>query len=78
MLVKVKLFSFLNKYAPGGTAEAFDLELPERSTIADLMARLGMPPHEVSIAYVNGEARALLYRLRPGDEVGFFPPVGGG
>jgi molybdopterin converting factor small subunit len=78
MLVKVKLFSFLNKYAPGGTGEAFDLELPERSTIADLITRLEIRPNEVSIAYVNGEARATLYRLRPGDEVGFFPPVGGG
>ena len=78
MRVQVKLFATLQKYAPEPEASVFPLEMPERSTIADVMRTLGIPAGEVKIAYVNGRARATVYRLKDGDELGIFPPIGGG
>ncbi|MBN1259473.1 MAG: MoaD/ThiS family protein [Anaerolineae bacterium] len=80
MEVKVKLFATLQRYAPDGqmAGDVFRVELPEQSNIGELIAALGIPNREVKVAYVNGRARAEVYRLKPGDEVGIFPPVGGG
>ena len=81
MQVTVKLHAMLGeRYAPKGIApgDPFTVDLPDRSTVADLVAQLSIRANEVKVAYVNGQARAEQYRLRPDDEVGFFPPIGGG
>lgn len=80
MDVTVKLFAMLNRYAPNQqrAGEPFAVTLPEGSTITDLVARLGIPDREVKVAFVDGRARAGLYQLAHGSEVGIFPPVGGG
>ncbi|MEJ5308706.1 MAG: MoaD/ThiS family protein [Anaerolineae bacterium] len=79
MLVNVKLFASLQRYKPEVFAgEVFQVELPDGSTLADLVARLEIRANEVKVMFVNGRARAELYRLHDGDEVGIFPPVGGG
>jgi molybdopterin converting factor small subunit len=54
------------------------VELPESSTLADLVAHLGLPREELKLTFVNGRNQELGYRLAPGDEVGIFSPVGGG
>ena len=80
MKVTVKLFAMLNTYAPEGyrSGTPFEVELAEDGSLADLVTRLGIPEREVKIAYVDGRARSLYFRLEPGAEVGIFPPVGGG
>lgn len=85
MKVTVKLFAMLQRYAPEETAgpdpsagRPFEVELPEPSTIADLLAHLGIPDREVKVTFVDGRARAPIFRLSPGAEVGIFPPIGGG
>lgn len=79
MIVKVKLLATLQRYKPEVIAgEPFEVELPEPATISDLVAQLGIRDNEVKVVYVNGRARATVYRLNGGDEVGIFPPVGGG
>ena len=79
MLINVKLFASLQRYRPAMMAgQPFEVELPERSSIGDLIAHLEIRPNEVKVTFVNGRARAALYRLKDGDEVGIFPPVGGG
>ncbi len=80
MNITVKLFASLQMYAPGGqpAGEPFPVELPEKSTISDLLAHLNIPEREVKVAFVDGRARAELFRLKDGAEVGIFPPVGGG
>ncbi len=55
-----------------------EVELPESSTLADLVAHLGLTREELKLTFVNGRAQELEYHLVPGDEVGIFPPVGGG
>ncbi len=79
MQVNVKLFASLQRYKPDVFAgEVFQVELPEGSTLADLVAHLEIRANEVKVMFVNGRARAEMYRLQNGDEVGIFPPVGGG
>jgi len=79
MRVRVKLYATLGKHvantAPG---IPFEVELPDGATVADLVKRLNLPQEEVKVAFVNGRARPMDWRLQADDEVGIFPPVGGG
>ena len=77
--VHVKLFATLRHYRPGlGLGEAFPVEVSEGATVGDLVRQLGLPAEEVKIVFVNALFRDLDYVLADGDEVGIFPPVGGG
>lgn len=79
MQLNVKLFASLQRYRPDVFAgEVFPVELPDGSALADLVALLEIRANEVKVMFVNGQARAEIYRLQDGDEVGIFPPVGGG
>jgi molybdopterin synthase sulfur carrier subunit len=77
--VHVKLFATLRQYRPGlGLGEAFPVELPEGATVGDLLHELGLPDDEVKIVFVNALFRDRTHVLADGDELGIFPPVGGG
>lgn len=77
--VHVKLFATLRHYRTGlGIGEAFPVELPEGSTIGDLIRQLGIPEGEVKLIFVNALFREADHVLADGDELGIFPPVGGG
>ena len=47
-------------------------------SVGDLVAHLGLAGKSVKIIFVNGRTRTLDHHLSPGDEVGMFPPIGGG
>jgi len=78
--IRVKLFATLRKYAPGQGAAgaAFDLDLPDSSTLRDVTKLLRMPEEEVRICFVNGTIQEVGFVLQERDEVGIFPPIGGG
>jgi molybdopterin converting factor small subunit len=77
--VRVKLFATLRRYRPGlGLGEAFPVELPAGATVGDLIEQLGLPAGEVKIVFVNALFRDQDHVLADGDELGIFPPVGGG
>jgi len=77
--VRVKLFATLRRFRPGlGIGEAFPVELQDSAAVRQLIAQLGLPDEEVKMIFVNGVARDRDYPLADGDEVGIFPPVGGG
>ena len=88
MKIQVKLFATLAQnvsgpilaHHPEGIRPGmpFEVVLPEGSTLADLVIHLGLPRGELKLTFVNGRDQELEYRLDPGDEVGIFPPVGGG
>ncbi len=79
MVVTVKLYATLRKYYPDlGIGEGMRIELPDGATVGQLIGRLNLPPDVVRVAFVNGVAREENYLLSDGDEVGLFPPVGGG
>jgi molybdopterin synthase sulfur carrier subunit len=88
MKICVRLFATLTQLVPETVSSRYpqgiragsplEVELPEGSTLADLVGYLALPGEKVRVAFVNGRAKKLDYRLVPGDEVGIFPPVGGG
>jgi sulfur-carrier protein len=86
MQVYVKLFAGLVQNVPPdilpqGTVRSgtpLPVSLSEGSTLGDLVAHLTLPPDQVRITFVNGRARKPDHALSDGDEVGIFPPIGGG
>jgi molybdopterin synthase sulfur carrier subunit len=79
MRVSVKLYANLVRYVPGSKPGVpFELDVPEGVTLGDLATRLRIPPAEVKIAFIAGRVQPEQRVLAPGDEVGIFPPIGGG
>ena len=77
--IKVKLYatlsSFLGDVASGTPVE---MDMPAESTLGSLVELLKLPLDEVKICFVNEHIVELEQVLKEGDEVGIFPPVGGG
>ncbi|MGQ9492648.1 MAG: MoaD/ThiS family protein [Anaerolineae bacterium] len=79
MRVRVKLYASLSQHrADVSPGQPLEMELPDEATVGDLVNRLKLPQEEVRVAFVNGRARHMSWPLQNGDEVGIFPPVGGG
>ena len=79
MHIIVRLFATLSRFSPGGLpGTPFTLDLSESATIQSVIDQLGLPPEEIKISFVNGIIREPDWVLRSGDEVGIFPPIGGG
>jgi molybdopterin synthase sulfur carrier subunit len=79
MRVRVKLFATLSRFSAGGLpGTPFEIELPQGACLLDLVKQLKIPPEEAHIAFVNGIIQPKEWGLAPGDEVGIFPPIGGG
>jgi molybdopterin converting factor small subunit len=77
--VEVKLFATLRRQFPDlKVGEAMSVELPEDATVAQLVKELGLPEEQVKVVFVNGTVQKGDHGLTDGDEVGVFPPVGGG
>jgi molybdopterin synthase sulfur carrier subunit len=79
MRVRVKLFASLRSpQANVGSGVPFDTELLPGATLIELVSCLRLDPGLVKVAFVNGRARPMEWVLQSGDEVGMFPPIGGG
>jgi molybdopterin converting factor small subunit len=72
--VSVKLFASLRQIGP----ERQLLELPDGTTIAQVVRAVGIPPTIRLLRIVNGEHRPEDHPLRDGDELALFPPIAGG
>jgi sulfur-carrier protein len=78
MQVKVRVFASLRRHVASLGENPISVELPEGNSVAELMRHLQIPLNEVKVMFVNGRARPEDWQLEAGDEVGIFPPVGGG
>jgi len=77
--VQVKLFATLRRHFPElGIGEAISVELPDDATVGELVEELDLPDEQVKVVFVNGIVRKEGCLLSDGDEIGIFPPVGGG
>ncbi len=83
MKLAVRTGGLLGKYLPAGSARnSAEIELPEGTTAAALIARLGMPPEGSYLVIHNGNAVPKAARaactLADGDELAIMPPLKGG
>ncbi len=78
--VRVKLMAHLrSKLPPGSTGGVAQLEAEPGTTVASLLAQLGLSLGHVHLIMVNGAQEPDRARpLRDGDELVIFPPVAGG
>jgi len=77
--VEVQLFATLAAFLPTGSREgAATLDVPDSSTVRDVIQRLGLPPDLDRVTLVNGGDAPPDRALRPGDVVTVFPPLAGG
>ena len=84
IVVDVWLYGQLARY--GGEAQEIShanvtCRLPEGATMADLLARLGLPTEERGITFISGNLSAmpglqpdLVHVLKDGDRIGIFDP----
>ena len=79
MKVEVQLFATLSSYRPDGAvgAEAI-LEVPEGTTVGQLVQALKIPPDVDCLQVVNGRDALFDQRLVDGDVLSLFPPLAGG
>lgn len=81
MKINLRLFADLRMLAPvAKTAGAnISLDLRPDATIADLLQVLKIPPERARVVFINGRAQDNpSFVLTEGDDIGIFPPVGGG
>ena len=74
MKVKVKLFASLRTFGPDEQV----LDLPDRTTIDDVVQLLRIPGTIRLLRIVNGEHRPADHHLQDGDDLALFPPIAGG
>ncbi len=56
-----------------------DVPLAVPTALADVIAALGLPPGDIAVAAVNGQAVDMAAtRVCDADRVELYPPVGGG
>lgn len=75
--VNARLFSILRHRQDGALRDRVTLELPEGSTVTDLLRQLQAPEIGILIS-INGEQAEETTVLQDGDEVELIPAVAGG
>lgn len=78
MVIEVRLYATLRRYAPPDSAGMRSVDIPEGCTAGELLGIIGVDPEEVHLLMVNGVNAAAEQVLWDGDRVGLFPVVGGG
>ena len=74
MVVQVRLFASFRE----GRFKEQELELPEESSLGDLLAKLEIAQKDAKITIVNGVAVSAERKLSDRDVIAIFPPVAGG
>jgi molybdopterin synthase sulfur carrier subunit len=79
MKVDIALFAYLSDHQPDGrggrNARTFDL--PDGTTVADVVASWGLPD-QPRIVFVNNRHAPESAELHDGDRLAIFPPIAGG
>lgn len=74
MNVEVRLFAYLRD----GRFNRQTVNLPDSTTLRDLLATLTIQPEQVAMPLINGRYSDLDQPLRDNDVASLFPPVAGG
>lgn len=79
MKVLVKLFSVLRDYVPDyDPQKGVETELPDGSTVADLLSHLGIPMSKVPVVTCNGRILGTADIINEDSVMHIFQPVAGG
>ncbi len=79
MKVHIRLFGTLgNKFPDHDRLKSFALEVPEGSTVANLIAKLDIPQSKIGIVSLNGQLVKVQKQLNDGDFIRVFQPIFGG
>ena len=78
--IELRLFAGLRKKLPPGSPRGkCDLDLPEGTTIGQVLGRMDIPRASAQIVLINGDHdRDFARPLQDGDVLSVFPPVAGG
>ena len=74
MLVEVRLFADFRN----GRLKEKELELPEGSSLSDLLVHLKIPEKDAKNLILNGRAVSVEHKLSHHDVIAIFPPIAGG
>jgi len=74
--VHVHLYATFRAYIGG--AASTDVEITPGETVRDVLVKLGVPPGQTRIIFVNSRAGELSQPLEGGETLGIFPAIGGG
>ena len=79
MKVLIKLFSVLRDYVPDyNPQKGVETELPDGSTVADLLSHLGIPMSKVPVVACNGRVLQAADTIHEDSTLQIFQPVAGG
>ena len=79
MPLQIFLNATLRQYVPGyNPYQGISLEIPPGTTVAQVIARLGLPAQEVTLIMVDGRRQEADFVLQGNERLGLFPPIGGG
>ena len=79
MKVCVKLFGTLPAYYPGYYPDTgLDVEIPAKTSVAELVDFVKIPPEHVAIVAINGMLAKGNQLVPDGAEVKLFQPLNGG
>jgi len=84
MRITFKLYATLTDYLPVDQRRSnqLALDVPERSTVADVIAPFNLPPKLVHLVLINGHfvppAERTARALQDGDVLAIWPPIAGG
>ncbi len=77
--IEARVYATLRQFLPDGmNGDQITLEMEPGSTVASLVAELGIPAAEVKVVFVNHRAVPADRVLEEADRVGIFPLVAGG
>ena len=73
--IDLRLFATLRQFYPD-SPENYLIE--DGATIRDILRQLQIPEEKAKLLFINSTKATLDSKLKDGDRVGIFPPVGGG
>lgn len=74
MQIKVKLFATLRE----GREREQTMDVTNDVTSSEIIKTLNIPLEDVAILFINGRDAMFDQKLKDGDTLSIFPPVGGG
>ncbi|MCK5542027.1 MAG: MoaD/ThiS family protein [Desulfobacterales bacterium] len=72
--IELRLFANLSKFSPKNSK---NFPIDNNMSVKQLISKLGVDIDQAKIIFINSRKKNYDDRLKDGDKVGIFPPVGG-